>query len=40
VELSAWLDGPREVQSATRMSAEVQHSLERDLAALAALLEG
>ena len=40
VELSAWLDGPREVQSATRMSAEVQHSLERDLVGLAALLEG
>lgn len=40
VTLSAWLDGPDEAQLARGMSAEVQHSLERDLAALAALLEG
>ncbi|MFF2487566.1 hypothetical protein ACFVSU_14280 [Microbacterium sp. NPDC058062] len=40
VTLCAWLDGPAEAQLATRMSDEVQHSLEHDLAALAALLEG
>ena len=40
VTLSAWLDGPAEAQLARGMSAEVQHSLEHDLAALAALLEG
>ncbi|KQM83924.1 hypothetical protein [Agromyces sp. Leaf222] len=39
VELSAWLVGSGEEEWARRMSAEVQGSLERDLAALAALLE-
>ena len=39
VELWARLDGPREAEWAARIADDVQRSLERDLASLAAILE-
>ena len=39
VELYARLDGPREGDWALRIAEDVQHSLERDLASLARLLD-
>ena len=39
VNLSAWLEGPREAEWALAMG-DVQRSLERDLASLARILEG